>query len=505
MKSLLLIVLFKLTTTYGSINVSCAETDEWPALPKETPSVLAKLTVSLAVMSEKASDAALNISWAINIDYSNKYLIGTEFIVNSKSYLCQYYPPFSEVNASGYEQWFHYTEIPAMPDTNYAVIGSNLPQSMSVERPQSKIFETPDCSHETMRQHSSCLRIAEIESEWEPNIISTFVNGQVEVSFTSSKHSTEYDLQLWRCNCATLTSCPSEIKCSEYISEDKAFSEGKSRWTRILNATGPCDSLLILISPFFNHCDVFCQEKIAPVDCSQREHPNYTLLLCLACITMVLIPVAFLIWYKTYKAHSELPQASAFVYVLVVYPAGNRAFQRAVVAFAEFLQSQLNCKVAIDMWEQGRMAEQGPVRWLTTHTECADKVAIVCTPRTALRENTAEHCQPTALRDHTVPASTDDVFSLALNMLEGQMKGLSALKKYCTVHLGDRPDTKHLPAALRVCKSFSLMKDVEKLGRHLQNTGTEAHYFPSVGLKPRALTGDAAGRLKNAIRELQTG
>ncbi|XP_061113682.1 interleukin-17 receptor B isoform X3 [Conger conger] len=458
MKSLLLIVLFKLTTTYGSINVSCAETDEWPALPKETPSVLAKLTVSLAVMSEKASDAALNISWAINIDYSNKYLIGTEFIVNSKSYLCQYYPPFSEVNASGYEQWFHYTEIPAMPDTNYAVIGSNLPQSMSVERPQSKIFETPDCSHETMRQHSSCLRIAEIE-----------------------------------------------IKCSEYISEDKAFSEGKSRWTRILNATGPCDSLLILISPFFNHCDVFCQEKIAPVDCSQREHPNYTLLLCLACITMVLIPVAFLIWYKTYKAHSELPQASAFVYVLVVYPAGNRAFQRAVVAFAEFLQSQLNCKVAIDMWEQGRMAEQGPVRWLTTHTECADKVAIVCTPRTALRENTAEHCQPTALRDHTVPASTDDVFSLALNMLEGQMKGLSALKKYCTVHLGDRPDTKHLPAALRVCKSFSLMKDVEKLGRHLQNTGTEAHYFPSVGLKPRALTGDAAGRLKNAIRELQTG
>ncbi|XP_061113683.1 interleukin-17 receptor B isoform X4 [Conger conger] len=419
MKSLLLIVLFKLTTTYGSINVSCAETDEWPALPKETPSVLAKLTVSLAVMSEKASDAALNISWAINIDYSNKYLIGTEFIVNSKSYLCQYYPPFSEVNASGYEQWFHYTEIPAMPDTNYAVIGSNLPQSMSVERPQSKIFETPDCSHETMRQHSSCLRIAEI-------------GGKIQVDKNSE-----------------------------------------------------CNRALRLSSHF--------------------EHPNYTLLLCLACITMVLIPVAFLIWYKTYKAHSELPQASAFVYVLVVYPAGNRAFQRAVVAFAEFLQSQLNCKVAIDMWEQGRMAEQGPVRWLTTHTECADKVAIVCTPRTALRENTAEHCQPTALRDHTVPASTDDVFSLALNMLEGQMKGLSALKKYCTVHLGDRPDTKHLPAALRVCKSFSLMKDVEKLGRHLQNTGTEAHYFPSVGLKPRALTGDAAGRLKNAIRELQTG
>ncbi|XP_035238345.1 interleukin-17 receptor B isoform X2 [Anguilla anguilla] len=353
-----------------------------------------------------------------------------------------------------------------------------------------------------MRQHESCSHKVK-EYEWKPNIASKFINGQVEVSFTSSKYATEYDLQL--CRCASLEECHDSVII---ISEDKSFTEGKSKWTKTLNATGPCDSLHIRILPYFPNCGQLCDERIAPVDCRPPEEPaNWTFLLCLTSSMMVLVSVAVLIWYKAYKNYSESggkSQAVPLVSVLVVYPAGNRAFQRAVVAFAEFLQSQWRCRVSIDVWERGRIAEQGPVRWLTTHTERADNVVIVCARRTESWESAAGHHQLAALRDHAVPASTEDVFSLALNMLEGQVQGLTALGKYCTVHLGDRPEAKCLPAALRVCKSFSLMKDVEKLGRHLHNSGPEPCCFPSVELKPGSLNGDVTGRLVDAIQELQT-
>ncbi|KAJ8370847.1 hypothetical protein SKAU_G00108750 [Synaphobranchus kaupii] len=223
---------------------------------------------------------------------------------------------------------------------------------------------------------------------------------------------------------------------------------------------------------------------------------------------MVLVSAALLIWYKANKTHSELgerTQSTPLLSVLVVYTAGNRAFQRAVVAFAEFLQSQWHCKVAVDVWQRGRMAEQGPLRWLITQTEGSDKVVIVCTQRTEAWESRAGPApQLAVLRDHTVPASAEDVFSLALNMVEGQLQCPSTLRKYCTVHLGNRPDWKCLPSALRVCKSFSVMKDVEKLGRHLHNSSPEACCFPSVGLKPDSLNSEAAGRLRDAIHELQS-
>lgn len=66
------------------------------------------------------------------------------------------------------------------------------------------------------------------------------------------------------------------------------------------------------------------------------------------------------------------------VSVLVVYPAENVAFQRAVVALAEFLQWHSGCSVAIDMWQQGRIAELGPMRWLAEQVKAAERVLIVC-------------------------------------------------------------------------------------------------------------------------------
>lgn len=65
------------------------------------------------------------------------------------------------------------------------------------------------------------------------------------------------------------------------------------------------------------------------------------------------------------------------VSVLVVYPAENSAFQRTMVALAEFLQLHSSCSVAIDMWQQGKIAELGPLRWLAEQVKAADRVLII--------------------------------------------------------------------------------------------------------------------------------
>lgn len=64
--------------------------------------------------------------------------------------------------------------------------------------------------------------------------------------------------------------------------------------------------------------------------------------------------------------------------VLVVYPAENPAFQRGVVALAEFLQWHGGCSVAVDMWQQRKIAELGPMRWLAEQAKAAARVLIVC-------------------------------------------------------------------------------------------------------------------------------
>lgn len=63
--------------------------------------------------------------------------------------------------------------------------------------------------------------------------------------------------------------------------------------------------------------------------------------------------------------------------VLMVYPAENAVFQQGVVALAEFLQWHGGCNVAVDMWQQGKIAKLGPMRWLAEQVKASDVVLIV--------------------------------------------------------------------------------------------------------------------------------
>ncbi|KAI1892932.1 hypothetical protein AGOR_G00138600 [Albula goreensis] len=517
MRSLLLIAMFQVTTALDpQINVTCSENtvagmpSDWLREVVASPSAVRALAVSLA-----DSELALNISWSINIDKSNEYLSGTWICVDQRCFNCQYQPHFNEVNTTGYEQlWFQFTDITAEPDNLYTVAVINLPVPMIGSDSGWKMisFPSPNCSEERMKHHHSC---SEKEPEWNPNITSRFSNGQAEVSFSCSS-STEFRLELWRCD--------SEEKChqkdfNEFIAADKfTTQEGESRCMGTLNSTLPCENLFVLITQNFPECDK-CAKTLA-VDCAPRgisgeqhpkDPPRWPFWLGLCSIMMMLLPVAALKWCQRKKSHSGFGELTGTIEtnpplsVLVVYPAENRVFQRAVLAFADFLQSQWHCRVVIDVWQRARMAEQGPMCWLTKQMEHVNKVIIVCAPRKEDRDIEAAHCHLPSLRDHTIPASTEDVFSLAVNMVAGQAQSTTALRKYCTVHLGDKPDKNCLPAALRLCEAYSMMSDVEKLGSHLYHTtGGRFCCFSSLGLKQQSLNSEAARKLREAIQELQT-
>lgn len=63
--------------------------------------------------------------------------------------------------------------------------------------------------------------------------------------------------------------------------------------------------------------------------------------------------------------------------VLMVYPAENAVFQQGVVALAEFLQWHGGCHIAVDMWQLGKIAKLGPMRWLEEQVKASDVVLIV--------------------------------------------------------------------------------------------------------------------------------
>ena len=48
------------------------------------------------------------------------------------------------------------------------------------------------------------------------------------------------------------------------------------------------------------------------------------------------------------------------------------------MALAEYLQWHSSCSVAVDMWQQVKIAELGPMRWLTEQAQAAERVLIIC-------------------------------------------------------------------------------------------------------------------------------
>ncbi|XP_008296450.1 uncharacterized protein il17rb [Stegastes partitus] len=188
--------------------------------------------------------------------------------------------------------------------------------------------------------------------------------------------------------------------------------------------------------------------------------------------------------------------------VLVVYPAENSAFQRAVVALAEFLQGHGGCSVAFDMWHQEKIAELGPMRWLAEKAEAAHRVLIVC-PGT----ETAISCPPQhGIPELSIPAAAHDLYPLILNMVASSAKNASELAKFWVVQLGAQQDKKPstLAPELRTCRTFRLMKDLSKLCKGLHDVRRSDKKISALLFRPGvSYCEKKASKLREAVEMLR--
>ncbi|XP_078110712.1 interleukin-17 receptor B isoform X2 [Sander vitreus] len=191
--------------------------------------------------------------------------------------------------------------------------------------------------------------------------------------------------------------------------------------------------------------------------------------------------------------------------VLMVYPAENSAFQQAVVALAEFLQWHGGCNVAVDMWQQGKIAELGPMRWLAEQAKAAHRVLIVC-PQVDISSSQTSHSPPNhTFPESSIPAATHDLYPLILNMVASHAKSASDLAKFWVVQLGEQQDKNpsNLAPELRACKTFCLVKDLNKLRRDLHTQSQDEKKISDLIFRPgNAYSEKCTVKLIEAVEKL---
>ncbi|XP_031700849.1 interleukin-17 receptor B isoform X2 [Anarrhichthys ocellatus] len=377
-----LILLYYLAAqvTSHEIKVECHESDDFPPGNDTSPSFLVDLRVAKVTEGEKCM---MNISWAINIDASIKYLTGIWIrIMGESAYHCIYNPALAKTDLSGSKQkWFYY-----LVDARY---GPNTIEAANLPLPP-----------------------------WGGGLAYKFV--KIKIPHPPKR----------------VTPKPTAVPIYFTTEKLKDAVPVNVHFTSIATAIfGGLVSLVILLSCYMIY---------------QRFGANVATL-------------------SDFKRLPTSPMAP--VPVLVVYPAEDSAFQRAVVALVEFLQWYGGCSVAVDMWQQRKIAEMGPMRWLAEKAKTAHRVLIVCPKSSSL----LSHSPPNRTsQEPSIPASAHDLYPLTLNMVAGHAKSASDLAKFCVVQLGEQQDKKpsNLPLELRACKTFYLMKDLNKLCRSL-HTGSQ--------------------------------
>ncbi|KAM4738103.1 uncharacterized protein il17rb [Anableps anableps] len=241
-----------------------------------------------------------------------------------------------------------------------------------------------------------------------------------------------------------------------------------------------------------------------------KDYSQLTTIVIVGVVASLIILSSFIVIYKMfslYLSFEVLPVAPMTpVSVVVVYPAETPAFQQAVVALAEFLQWHGGCRVAIDMWQQRKIAELGPLRWLTEQVKGADRVLIISpqgeTPSSMLGHSTITMSPP----QHSIPAAAGDLYPLILNMVASHARSASELAKFWVVQLHANKDKKScvLLPELQTCKVFCLMKDLNRLCMNLHAQRKMGKKISSLLLKPEFFySPDSTAKLREAIETLR--
>ncbi|XP_022526528.2 interleukin-17 receptor B [Astyanax mexicanus] len=485
-RTLLLLSLILHQTSAHNIVATCAKTND--LMPKESwievqsnPSPLHDLDLQLIGQSRPLDPLSLKINWSINIDGSIHSITGTWIEVSIRShtssstvkYRCDYQPAFTsnQCNYTGLEELrfsFTSTDVHIEPEGVYKAVVNNLPAGPSNTQSKSKEVAAPGCENKQMSTHSIC-------SEEKPlKIIAVHKGDEIEVTFESQAGSLEYEILL--------------IREDEKLNHTIEKTSGKIRTIiKKFPYPGPCENLTVLIKPHLKKCGRVCSWEERDVKCYEKpelppiEDENPFALICTGCaVALILMLICLCALFGLRKLLSKRglnPVFTGPVRVLMVYPAVDSVFQHAVMTLADFLQSHKDLNVVIDMWQRGSLAEQGPLRWLHSQADQADKVLIILqSPQhqqihTSIHIHT-DHQKPhmvPGMPDYTVPASAQELYFLALNLVASSAHEPKHHHKFWVVHMNQGGERCTVPVQLRGCKTLRLPRDLNTLHQKLSS------------------------------------
>ena len=183
-----------------------------------------------------------------------------------------------------------------------------------------------------------------------------------------------------------------------------------------------------------------------------------------------------------FLSHTERIKKTSFstttllpsIKVLVVYPS-EICFHHTVCYFTEFLRNRCRSEVILEKWQKKKIAEMGPVQWLTTQKQAADKVIF-------LLSNDNSMCDGTCDKKEGGPCeNSQDLFHIAFNLFCSDLRSQAHLRKYVVVSFREG-DIKDDYSALSACPAYRLTQDAADLCAELLHAKRRV----SVGRRPRA-------------------
>ncbi|XP_045688470.1 interleukin-17 receptor B isoform X1 [Phyllostomus hastatus] len=470
---MLLVLLSLVALSWGAVfpepAIQCGSENgpspEWMVNHTLTPGDLRDLRVESVKTSVATEDYSIlmNISWILRADASIRLLKATKICVTGKNNFqsyscvrCNYTEAFqTQTRPSGGKWMFSYVGFPIELNTLYFIGAHNIPNAnMNEDSPSLSVnFTSPGCLDHVMKYKKKCI---EAGSLWDPNITACKKDEKtVEVNFTTSPLGDKY-VAVIQNNFSTASS-----------SLELSARSKLTRTSIMVPVTEDSEGAVVQLVPYFHTCGYDCiRRKGTVVLCPQtggsfppdnsRHVPSGwlpLLLLALLVATWVLAVGIYLTW-KCERNRTSFPTTVLLplIKVLVVYPS-EICFQHTVCYFTEFLQNHCRSEVILDKWQKKKIAEMGPVHWLTTQKQAADKIIFL------LSNDVNTVCDGTCGKSEGSPReNSQDLFPLAFNLFCSDLRSQTHVHKYIVVYFKEA-DTKDDYHALNVCPKYRLMKE----------------------------------------------
>ncbi|XP_023571444.1 interleukin-17 receptor B isoform X2 [Octodon degus] len=433
---------------------------EWTVRHPLTPGDLRHLRVELAETNATRVDhlVLMNISWELRADASILSLKATKICVTGKSSFqsyscvrCNYTEAFQrQTSPSGGKWTFSYVGFPVAPSTLYFIGAHNIPNAnMNEDTPSLSVnLTSPGCQDPIMKHKKKCI---EEGSLWDPHITACKKDEEtVEVNFTTSPLGNRYLVV---------------IQYGVVLGFSNVQENRPTRTSVVVQVKGQTEGATVQLIPYFQSCGNDCIRRRGTVElCLQTDSLNTGMVAAWLGLMFVMVLVWVLIgWlcgtWRCDRGQKAFPPATTLpplIKVLVV-SSPEVCFYHTVCYFIEFLQKHCRSEVILAQWQKKKIAEMGPVQWLTAQKKAADKVIFL------LSNVGSAACDESCGQGKGSPReSSQDLFPLAFNLFCSDLSSQTHLHKYIVVYFRG-VDPKDDYSALHICPKYHLMREATAL------------------------------------------